>query len=245
MSDSLWKSERNPEYFKKDLPFLDAIESYIITDPQAMVAALLSKRIYWSDAFPHANMDRDLAKSTAQQNPNIIATSNPGMIIAHITLQGEKPPFDDLRVRQAIREAIRREAIAELGNPSGAVRTGVYPLGLWTMPKAMQEQLIGYDPDMAKRITHAKEFLASYEQEKGKIDWSKLKLQCATNIKFSCENSQVVQQLLKKINVNIEFEPMLFAQLRANEVSGNYSLSSLGAALAGSPGVASCQIAHG
>jgi len=133
MSDSLWKYERNPEYFKKDLPFLDAIESHIIIDPQAMVAALLSKRIYWSDAFPHANMDRDLTKSTAQQNPNIIATSNP----------------------------------------------------------------------------------------------------------------QVVQQLLKKINVNIEFEPMLFAQLRANEVSGNYALSSLGAALVGSPGVASCQIAHG
>jgi len=55
----------------------------------------------------------------------------------------------------------------------------------------------------------------------------------------------VVQQLLKKINVNIELEPMLFAQLRANEVSSNYALSSLGAALVGSPGVASCQIAHG
>jgi hypothetical protein len=109
----------------------------------------------------------------------------------------------------------------------------------------LQEQLIGYDPDMAKRITHAKELLASYERENGKIDWSKLKLQCATNTKFSCENSQVVQQLLKKINVNIELEPMLFAQLRANEVSSNYALSSLGAALVGSPGVASCQIAHG
>lgn len=172
MSDSLWKSERNPEYFKKALPFLDAIESYIITDPQAMVAALLSKRIYWRDAFPHANMDRDLAQSTAQQNPNVIATSNPGMIIAHITLQHEKPPSDDLRVRQAISEAIRREAVAELGNQSGAVRTGVYPLSLWTMPKAVQEQLIGYDPDMAKHLTHAKELLAPYEREKGKIDWS-------------------------------------------------------------------------
>src|SRR5262249_30524236 len=87
------KYERNPEYFQDDLPVLDEIEIHLITDPQAMVAALLSKRIYWSDAFPHANMDRDLAKSTAQQNPNVIASSNPGMIIAHITLQGEKPPF--------------------------------------------------------------------------------------------------------------------------------------------------------
>ena len=39
-----------------------------------------------------------------------------------------------------------------------------------------------------------------------------------------------MQQLLKKINVNVELEPMLFSQLRANEVSGNYLMSLLGAA---------------
>ena len=228
---SLWKYERNPDYFVKGLPFLDEMEIHLITDPQAMVAALLSKRVYWSDVFPHANMDRDLAKSTAQQNPRLIHSANPGLLVSHLTLQSEKPPLDDLRVRQAISEAVKREAISELGNQSGAVGTGNYPLGLWAMPKEMQAQLIGYGSDMNKRMANAKALLASYEKEKGKIDWSKIKLQCATTIKFSCENSQVVQQLLKKINVNIELEPMLFSQLRANEVSGNYWLSILGAAI--------------
>jgi len=145
-------------------------------------------------------------------------------------MQTEKPPFDDVRVRQAISEALRREAFGELGTQSGVVGTGNYPLGPWAMPKEMRNQLIGYGPDMAKRIAHAKELLASYEKEKGKIDWSKLKVQCATTIKFSCENGQIMQQLLKKINVNVELEPMLFSQLRANEVSGNYLMSLLGAA---------------
>jgi peptide/nickel transport system substrate-binding protein len=228
---SLWKYERNPDYFKKDLPYLDEIEIHLITDPQAMVAALLSKRVYWSDVFAHANMDRDLAQSTVQQNPHLIHAANPGLVVSHLTLQSEKPPLDDRRVRQALSEAVRRDAISELGNQSGAVGTGVYPLGPWTMPREMRAQLIGYGPDMAQRIAHAKELLAAYEKEKGKIDWSKLKLQCATTIKFSCENAQVVQQLLKKINVNIGLEPMLFSQLRANEVSGNYWLSLLGAAI--------------
>ncbi len=228
---TLWKYERNPDYFKQGQPFLDEIEIHIITDPQALVAAMLSKRIYWSDVFPHANMDRDLAKSAAQQNPHIIHSANPGLVVSHLTLQTEKPPLDDLRVRQAISEAVKREALGELGNQSGAVGTGNYPLGLWPMPQEMRQQLIGYGPDMAKRSAHAKELLVAYEKEKGKIDWSKIKLQCATTIKFSCENSQVVQQLLKKININIELEPMLFSQLRANEVSGNYWLSILGAAI--------------
>jgi peptide/nickel transport system substrate-binding protein len=228
---TLWKYERNPDYFQKGLPFLDEIEIHIITDPQAVVAAVLSKRVFWTDAFAHPNLDGDLATSTAQQNPNLVHASAPSLIIAHVSMQTEKPPFDDLRVRQALSEAIRREAIAELGNQAGAVGTGVYPLGPWAMPKEMRQQLIGYGPDMAKRLTHAKALLTAYEKEKGKIDWSKIKIQCSTNIKFSCENAQVVQQLLKKIQVNIELEPMLVAQHRGNEVSGNYILSLLGAAV--------------
>jgi peptide/nickel transport system substrate-binding protein len=230
-TSSLWKYERNPDYFKKDLPFLDEIEIHIITDPQALVAAILSKRVFWSDSFPHPNMDRDLSESAAKQNANLIRSSSPLLGIQHLTIQTEKPPFDDLRVRQAISEALKREAFGELGTQAGVVGTGNFPLGPWAMPQERREQLIGYGPDMAKRIAHAKALLAAYEKEKGKIDWSKIKVQCATNIKFSCENGQIMQQMLKKINVNVELEPMLFAQLRANEVSGNYVLSLLGAAM--------------
>jgi peptide/nickel transport system substrate-binding protein len=227
---ALWRYERNPDYFKKDLPYLDELEIHIIDDSQAMMAAVLSKRIHWTESFPHPNMDRDLATSAAQQNPNLIHTANPGLVVSHLAMQSEKAPFDDVRVRQAFSEAIRREAISELGNQSGAVGTGNYPLGPWAMPKEMREQLIGYGPNMPKRIAHAKELLGSYEKEKGKIDWSKIKIQCSTNIKFSCENAQVVQQMLKKINVHIELDPMLVTQHRGNEVSGDYQLSLLGAA---------------
>ena len=151
------------------------------------MAAVLSKRVFWTDSFAHPNLDGDLAKSTAQQNPNLIYASAPSLIVSHFSMQTEKPPFDDLRVRQALSEAIRRESIAELGNQAGAVGTGVYPLGPWAMPVEMRQQLIGYGPDMARRIAHAKELLAAYEKEKGKVDWSKIKIQCSTNIKFSCE----------------------------------------------------------
>jgi peptide/nickel transport system substrate-binding protein len=230
-TSSLWKYERNPDYFKKDLPYLDEIEIHIITDAQAMLAAVLSKRIYWSDSFPHPSMDRDLSQSAAQQNSNLVRSAHPGLLLFAISLQTEKPPFDDLRVRQALSEAIRREAINELGSLSGVVGTGNYPLGFWAMPTERRAHHIGYGPDMAKRIAHAKELLAAYEKDKGKIDWSKIKLQCASNVKLTCENAQIVQQLLKKINVNIELDPMLVPQMRGNEVSGNYLLSSSGAAI--------------
>jgi len=80
---------------------------------------------------------------------------------------------------------------------------------------------------MAKRMAHAKELLAAYEQEKGKIDWGKIKIQCSTNIPVTCENAQIIQQLLKKINLTIALEPLLVTQHRGNEVSGDYLLSTL------------------
>src|SRR5712692_7593896 len=230
-TSSLWKYERNPDYFKKDLPYLDEIEIHIITDSQSMMAAVLSKRVYWSDSFAHPSMDRDLSQSAAQQNPHLVRSAHPALLLFAIALQTEKPPLDDLRVRQALSEAIRREAIDELGSLSGVVGTGNYPLGLWAMPTERRAQHIGYGPDMATRIAHAKELLAAYEKDKGKIEWSKIKLQCASNVKLTCENAQIVQQLLKKINVHIELDPMLVPQMRGNEVSGNYLLSSSGAAI--------------
>ena len=152
------------------------------------------------------------------------------VLVYHLTLQTEKPPFDDVRVRQALSEALKREAFGELGTQSGAVGTGNYPFGPWGMPTERRHQLIGYGPDMAKRLAHAKELLASYEKEKGKIDWNKIKAQCASNIKLSCENGQIMQQLLKKINVHVELQPMILSQLRGNEISGDYLMSLLGAA---------------
>jgi len=135
---SLWKYERNPEYFQKDRPFLDAVEIHLMADPQALVAAILSKRVFWSDAFPHPNMDRDRSQSAAQQNPQLIRSSRSMVVVYHLTLQTEKPPFDDVRVRQALSEALQRDAFGELGTQSGAAGTGTYPFGPWGMPREMR-----------------------------------------------------------------------------------------------------------
>ena len=80
---------------------------------------------------------------------------------------------------------------------------------------------------MKKRIAHAKELLAAYEVEKGKIDWSKIKIQCATNLSFSCPNAVLIKDMLKEIGVDVDTLPLDVTEVRGNEVSGSHIISSL------------------
>lgn len=230
-STTLWRYERNPDYFQEDLPYLDAIEYHIIQDPQAQAAALLTQKVYFNDSIGGINFSPDLAQSVADKEPGLIFSPTPTTTISHFVMNSTRAPFDDLRVRQAISEAIRRESIAEFGPQSGTVGTGNFPLGPWALPKEVQETLIGYGPDMDVRIAHAKELLADYESEKGEIDWSSIDIQCSSNVVFTCPNAEVVQQLLKKIDVDVDLEPLDVTAHRGNEVSGDYLMSSLAAGL--------------
>jgi len=226
---TLWEYVRNPDYFEKDLPYLDEIEYHIIVEAQSQYAALLTQRIYINDVVAGVNWDPDLAQAAVKQQPRLVLNKQTWSSIFYMSLNATVPPTDDLRVRQAISEAIRREAVGELGSYTGLAGTAAFPLGKWVLPKEEREKLIGYGPDMNKRIDNAKRLLAEYEAEKGKIDWGKIKLVCASNITWSCKNGEIIQQSLKKIGINIALDPKDVTQHRGGEIAGTYTMSTLGA----------------
>ena len=230
-STQLWEYERNEAYFKPDLPYLDEVDYNIILDQQVRSTAILTQRTYWNESAPHPTLTVEQAQALSDQEDNIVISNATILTIAHIALMTEKPPFDDLRVRQAINEAIERPKISSLAGQKGTVGTGNFPLGPWALPPERQAALMGYGPDMDVRRAHAKELLADYEAEKGKIDWGSMKMQCSTNIAFSIEYCQIIQPMLKDVGIDIQLDPADVSQTRGNEVSGNFDISSLGAGL--------------
>jgi peptide/nickel transport system substrate-binding protein len=228
---TVWRYERNPVYFDENLPYLDEIEYHIIQDPQAQAAALRTKKVYFNDSIGGINFSPELAQSVDDQEEGLTFHPVPTITVSHFVMNGTRPPFDDVRVRQAISEAIHRGSIADLGPQAGTVGTGNFPLGPWALPQEMQESLIGYGPDMEVRIANAERLLAEYEGENGEIDWGNITIQCSSNITWACPNAEVVQQLLKKIDVEVDLEPLDVTAHRGNEVSGDYLMSLLGAGL--------------
>jgi peptide/nickel transport system substrate-binding protein len=227
----LWEYERNPDYFKADLPYLDEMDYNIILDQQVRSTAILTERTFWNEAAPHPTLTDEQAQALASQEDDIVISNATILTESHLALMTERAPFDDIRVRQAISEAIDRAAISDVAGQKGTVGTGNFPLGPWALPPERQAALIGYGLDMEVRQENARRLLAEYEAEKGEIDWSSMRLQCSTNIAFSIEYCQIIQPMLKEVGIDIELDPADVSQTRGNEVSGNFDMSLLGAGL--------------
>ena len=228
---TLWRYERNPDYFEEDLPYIDQIEYQIIQDAQSQAAALLTKKIYFNDAIFGVNMSPELAQSVADREPELVYNPIATIAVSHFVVNSTRPPFDDIRVRQALSEAIRRESFDELSPQGGTPGTGNFPLGPWALPKEVQESLPGYGPDMDARIVNAKALLSDYESEHGPIDWDSMTIQCSSNLTWSCPNGEVAQQHLKRIGITSSLEPLDVTAHRGNEVSGDYFMSTLAAGM--------------
>src|SRR5439155_23242851 len=96
---------RNPQFWKKGLPYYDQLTLKIVPDEQAAIAALQGGEIDGATISP------DNARGLAG-NPNLTVLK--GLTAGFWELQftvkaGEKKPWADKRVRQAINLAINRQ----------------------------------------------------------------------------------------------------------------------------------------
>lgn len=111
--------EKNPAYWGTAAA-LDKAEFRIIPDPAASTAALLAGDI---QAFPFFPAPEAKAQIEADPRFKVVIGSTEGETI--LSMNNKKPPFDQLKVRQAISYAIDRQAIIDgamfgLGTPIGS-----------------------------------------------------------------------------------------------------------------------------
>ncbi len=88
--------ERNPNYFKKGLPYLDQVEIRIMRDPLARVTALRTGAIDLINKVPVQHV------GLLEKAKGIHVVTGPALGPAAILLNLRRPPFNDLRVRRAV-----------------------------------------------------------------------------------------------------------------------------------------------
>jgi peptide/nickel transport system substrate-binding protein len=99
---------KNPDYFEKGMPKLDAVTLRIIPESAARIAALESGAIDIVWSMPYESVDK------FKNHPTIRADGISTPTWDGVILNNDRPPFNDVRVRKALALTIDKAAIVEL-----------------------------------------------------------------------------------------------------------------------------------
>jgi peptide/nickel transport system substrate-binding protein len=162
--------EKNPHYFVPGRPYLDGISYVIIRDPSARATALATGQI--DLFFPQEGTPgiRDQVKSAF---PQVVIQTVVQEGFYNIVVNTQKPPFNDLKLRQAVNYALDRKEFLQT-QQGGTIAGGILvppPYSRWGLPegdlgklpgwgdgkkdKAMSRKLLadlGYTPDHPLKI---------------------------------------------------------------------------------------------
>ena len=164
-----WVGKKFPDYFGKDkngvqLPYLDGYKALIITDASAEVNAIRSKQaaIEFRGFTPQQRDTLSGALGSA-----LAIQEAPWICVNYVVPNTKKPPFDDVRVRQALTLAIDRYAgstslqkITIVKDVGGLMR----PKGPFAQTDADLQKIAGFGTDGAANKAKAKQLLADAGQ---------------------------------------------------------------------------------
>jgi ABC-type transport system substrate-binding protein len=217
--------ERNPDYFVKDLPYLDGVTIEITPDSTARLALLRAGKVdlghMWGYLVPEE------AKSLKQTNPEMVST--PTVVVGQglLYMRTDQPPFNDVRVRRAVSLAIDRKAWNDsLLYGEGCIDAGPVPCAMkdWKLDAAKVDParakyLVGHD------LAEAKQLLAQAGHGRGltvpMFHWPGYAPPWRTYYDLAADN-------LSKIGVTVDFKPEEYGKYISTTYLGKFEKMAMG-----------------
>jgi peptide/nickel transport system substrate-binding protein len=153
------KVTKNTEYWKKDRPYLDAIEYTFIPNPSTAILAFAAGNF---DRFAQGILSLPLMKELKNHAPNAVCEVVSWNIPRQMLVNRDKPPFDNAELRHAMALSLDRKAFIDIisdgeGSVGGAMMPP--PAGTWGMPPEVLQTLPGYGPDVQKNRAEARQIM--------------------------------------------------------------------------------------
>ncbi len=157
---SVIELERNPNYWKKGLPYLEGIKYFIIRDDGARAKAIRAGRVDVELRFlPPGEVDA----IKAQMGDKVVVAAPKNIGNFGVTFNVDKKPFDDERVRKALSLAIDRYDMVKTLRPFtilDAVGGMMHPDSQWALSEEELQRFPGFGKDYEANLKEAKRLMA-------------------------------------------------------------------------------------
>ena len=139
----VWKSRKNPNYYREGYPRIDGIDSFIIPDKSAALAAYKTGKVLMGNAAI-TNLTHTEMQLLADEEKDLNVFWAGPKLMTGMVFNTTKPPFDNVNVRRAISLAVHRQAI--LGSLGGDNLLGspLPPDTPWSRTTEELEKMVGY-----------------------------------------------------------------------------------------------------
>ncbi len=151
--------ERNPDYFKKGLPYMDGIKYFMIKDLSARAKSVRSGR---TDVELRGLPPAEAEAIKKQLGDQVVVRYPKALSRWSVAFNPDAKPYDDARVRRAMSLAIDRYDIGKvLGPLTGLETTGglMHPDTKWSLSAEALQEMPGFGRDHQANIQEAKRLL--------------------------------------------------------------------------------------
>lgn len=137
--------KRNDSYWAEEGPYLDGVRGVVIPDQASKLRAVSSGDAHISDSIDYSLV------AVAKGDQKLKMVSQPGSFFNTIVCDESQKPFDDVRVRQALKLAMDREQVVQTVYGEYGVVSGDTPI-LPTHPAYPQKTFAERDVARAKAL---------------------------------------------------------------------------------------------
>jgi peptide/nickel transport system substrate-binding protein len=152
--------ERNPNYWKQGLPYLNGAKYFIIADDSARAKSMRGDR---TDVEFRGFNPSEVTAIKGQLGERVVVADSGQANHWGVAINVDKKPFDDERVRKALTLAIDRYEMARTIGPLTSLDTvgGLIPPGApWALSAEELQALPGFSKDHEASLKEAKRLLA-------------------------------------------------------------------------------------
>ena len=155
----LWEYERNNDYFKPGLPYLDEVHHVNISDQVVSQAAFLTGQVDLLRDLPTVD-NEPIFDQLVDQGDIVMRPYNTQCRPQRVLMNVSRPPFDNPRLREAVNLVIDRQAYIDVVHGGNATAHLYLDTGGWGRSEADIWQLPGYRLPKAADLAAAQDIIA-------------------------------------------------------------------------------------